>query len=155
MSILVEHITRLDTLLIWLSHSGFTQFADVLPDDHIKQNRDLIVSHMEPFAARLDIEIIKAPHPVNGKRSEGDKYTNGGETKYIHFILNQRTLSHPECPERDDGWCELTTFLGVLQSKLAEAEYEYSCFGKWPVVDYGKLKNGVPPKAGGSSVLEA
>ena len=116
------------------------------------------MSHMEPFAARLDIEIIKAPHPVHGKRSEGDKYMDGGETKYIHFILNQRTLplgvSFPECGDRDDGWCELKTFLQVQSTKLAEAEYEYSCFGSWPVVEYGKLTNGVPPK-GGSSVFEA
>ena len=79
---------------------------------------------------------------------------DGGETKYVHMLLNQRTLPHPECPKRDDGWCELQTFLKALSTKLDEAEYEYSCFGNWPVVDYGKLTNGVPPK-NGSAVLRA
>lgn len=131
-----------------LTAFGFTQFADVLPADHIVEDRDLIVSHVTPFAARLDIEVINTPHPVNGDRSSGDKYDDGGPTKYVHFILNQRTLplgvSFPECGDRDDGWCELKTFLDVQSTKLEEAQYEYSCFGDYPAVPYGTLKNGVP-----------
>lgn len=128
---------------------GLTQFAEVLPDDHIKQDRSLIVSHMEPFGARLDIEIIDTPAPLSGKRSDGDKYLDGDATKYVHFILNQRTIplgaSYSDCGNRDDGWCEMSTFLDQLSTKVAEAEYEYSCFGNWPVVPYGRLSDGVPP----------
>ena len=59
---------------------GLTQFADVLPDDHIPPHHDLIVSHMEPFGARLDIEVIKTPAPLSGDRKDGDTYENGGPT---------------------------------------------------------------------------
>ena len=88
---------------------------------------------MEPFAARLDIEIIETQAPLTGDRSSGDKYESGGATKYVHFLLNQRTIplgeSYPECGKRDDGWCELTAFVKVLSTKVKEAEYTYSCFG--------------------------
>ncbi|KAK3709720.1 hypothetical protein LTR37_010747 [Vermiconidia calcicola] len=137
-----------------LTAFGFTQFAEVLPVDHIKTDRQLVVSHMEPFAARLDIEVINTPSPLDGKRSEGDKYLDGDETTYVHFILNQRTLplgvSYPECGPRDDGWCTLETFLDVLSTKLEEAQYDYSCNGDWPVVPYGALTDGVPPPPTGT-----
>ncbi|KAK3711074.1 hypothetical protein LTR37_009861 [Vermiconidia calcicola] len=135
-----------------LTAFGFTQFAEVLPADHIKTDRQLVVSHMEPFAARLDMEVINTPSPLDGRRSEGEKYLDGDETTYVHFILNQRTLplgvSYPECGNRDDGWCTLETFLDVLRTKLEEAQYDYSCNGDWPVVPYGDLTDGVPPPGG-------
>jgi len=131
-----------------LTAFGFTQFAPVLPTDHIPANRSLIVSHMEPFGARLDMEVINTPAPLNGSRAHGDSYTAGPPTTYIHFILNQRTLplgsSFPACGNRDDGWCELTTFLQVQSGSLALAQYEYSCNGNYAAVPYGTLTDGVP-----------
>lgn len=131
-----------------LTAFGFTQFAPYLPATQLTPNRNLIVSHMEPFGARLDIEVINTPSPLNGSRKGGDSYESGPPTTYIHFILNQRTLplgpSFPPCGLRDDGWCELTTFLDVQSQNLDEAMYEYSCFGKYPAVPYGTLTNGVP-----------
>ena len=140
-----SHDTNIASIL---TAFGLTQFADVLPADHIVEDRQLIVSHMEPFATRLDIEIIKTPSPLNGDRSDGDKYEDGGPTKYVHMSLCQRTIplgiSYKPCGDRDDGWCELKTFLDVLSTKLEEAEYEYSCFGDYDAVPYGSLHNGVP-----------
>ncbi|KAK4502545.1 hypothetical protein PRZ48_005970 [Zasmidium cellare] len=131
-----------------LTAFGLTQFAPVLPADRLQRDRYLKVSHMEPFGARLDMEIIETPQPLSGDRSSGDKYTTGGSTRYIHFILNQRTIplgdSFPQCGNRDDGWCELTTFFEVQSTKLQEAQYDYSCNGKYPTVPYGGITNGVP-----------
>lgn len=66
---------------------------------------DLVVSHLEPFGARLDIEVIKTPAPLAAKRPA--KYINGPPTTYLHFVLNQRTLplgkSYAQCGNRDDG----------------------------------------------------
>ncbi|KAE9973995.1 hypothetical protein BLS_003315 [Venturia inaequalis] len=132
-----------------LTAFGFTQFSAVLPATHIVP-RDLIVSHMEPFGARLDIEVIDAPHPVLADRTlSGPSYnTTDGPTQYIHFILNQRTLplgeSFAPCGNRTDGWCELSTFLEVLSTKLDESQYEYACFGTYPAVPYGDITDGVP-----------
>jgi hypothetical protein len=132
-----------------LTAFGFTQFNALLPAAHIVTH-DLIVSHMEPFGARLDIEVIDAPHPVLANRTlGGTSYnTTGGPTQYIHFILNQRTLplgkSFAPCGNRTDGWCELSTFLQVQLTKLNESQYNYACFGSYPAVAYGNLTNGVP-----------
>lgn len=72
----------------------------------------------------------------------------GEPTTYIHFILNQRTIplykSFPECGVRDDGWCELSTFLELQSTKVEEAMYDYSCNGDIPAYPYGKITNGVP-----------
>lgn len=63
-------------------------------------------------------------------------------------MINQRTVplykSYPECGERDDGWCELSTIMEVFGGLLDTARYEYSCFGKYPSVPYGNVTNGVP-----------
>jgi hypothetical protein len=141
-----SHDTNIMSILTAL---GFTQFNATLPTDHIPKH-DLVVSHMEPFGARMDIEVIDAPKPVNTSRTSGgaDAYTSGNATQYIHFILNQRTLplgrSFPECGNRTDGWCELSTFLRVQSTKFAESQYEYACFGNYPSVQFGTLNNGVP-----------
>ena len=57
----------------------------------IDTKRSLIVSHLQPFGARVDIEIIKAPRPVCASRS-GTHYEHGDPTSYIHFIINQACL---------------------------------------------------------------
>ncbi|KAK8166332.1 histidine phosphatase superfamily [Phyllosticta citrichinensis] len=142
-------------IMSFLTAFGFTQFAPLLPATHYTANRSLIVSHIAPFAARLDIEIIDAPHPVlprrpsNPSSSSASFYnTTGAPTKYIHFILNQRTLplhrSFAACEYRDDGWCELETWMRTRKSKLEEAQYEWSCFGDYPATPYGTVWNGVP-----------
>ncbi|KAI7652372.1 hypothetical protein KC319_g10703 [Hortaea werneckii] len=105
---------------------------------------------MEPFAARLDMEILSTPSPLDGCRETngGAKYLDGPPTTYIHFLLNQRTLplgkSFPACGDRDDGWCELTTFLEVQKESLAKADYEYACFGEYEAVPYGSIVDGAP-----------
>ncbi|KAK8193695.1 histidine phosphatase superfamily [Phyllosticta capitalensis] len=141
-------------IMSFLTAFGFKQFAPFMPATHYTANRSLIVSHLEPFAARLDIEIIDAPHPVLPKRpspgSPASSFynTTGGPTKYIHFNVNQRTLplhrSFPECEYRDDGWCELGTWFETQATKLEEAQYEWSCFGDYPATPYGVVWNGVP-----------
>lgn len=128
-----------------LTAFGFKQFASVLPATHYPGPHNLTVSHMEPFGARLDIEVIKTPKPLAADR----KYVDGEETTYIHFILNQRTIplgfSFPGCgADRLDGWCELEAFLKVQSKSTEEAQYEYACFGNYPAEPYGSVTNGAP-----------
>lgn len=127
-----------------LTAFGFTQFAQFLPSTKHLGLHNLTVSHLEPFGARLDIEVIKTPQPLSADRA----YTTGNETTYVHFILNQRTLplgfSFPPCGAgRLDGWCELGTFLGALNA-TAQADYDYACNGDYPALPYGEIMNGAP-----------
>ena len=155
-----------------LTAFGLRQFAPLLPaKGPIPEDRDLLISHLQPFAARLDIEVISTPHPVPARRThqnkpssplstssssssfDSDSDSNDGNestnpTKYIHFLLNQRTIplgkSFPECGDRSDGWCALSVFLDIQDKSLARARWEESCFGKYESVSYGDVKDGVP-----------
>ncbi|KAI4196349.1 MAG: hypothetical protein LQ350_006600 [Teloschistes chrysophthalmus] len=92
-----------------LTAFGLTQFAPVLPSSGPPApNRSLIVSHLQPFGARVDIEIISAPQPVAANRTAAstNAYSQGPATSYIHFIINQ-----------------------VQNASLAQAQYDYSCNG--------------------------
>ena len=108
-----------------------------------------VISHMTPFGARLDIEIIDAPSPVAEKRIDlNATYLPGPPTSYVHMVLNQRSLplgaSHPECGARDDGWCELGVFARWQAANLPRAQYKHACFDNYPVVPYGNITDGVP-----------
>ncbi|KAL2802675.1 histidine phosphatase superfamily [Aspergillus granulosus] len=133
---------------------GFIQFSVFLPATGPPKNQQFSSSTLVPFAARMNIEIIKTPHQVKAKRptgSQADKnaYVAGTkEATYIHFIQNQRTIplhrSFQECPERDDGWCELSTFLKVQKQSLAKSRFQYSCFGDYNSTSYGAVTDGAP-----------
>lgn len=132
-----------------LTAFGFTQFAELLNETAYPGPHNLTVAHLTPFAARLDIEVIKTPSPLSANRT----YMPGGETTYIHFILNQRTLplgvSFPACGEdRIDGWCELKTFLLVQKEQMKLADFDYACFGSYDAVPYGTISNGAPLRPG-------
>lgn len=64
-----------------LTAFGLTQFATQLPTTHIPRNRSLVVSQMEPFGARLDVEIIETPHPLHSTRRRPPPPTTTSETE--------------------------------------------------------------------------
>ncbi|EQL02205.1 3-phytase A precursor [Ophiocordyceps sinensis CO18] len=130
-----------------LTAFGLRQFAEELPATRYAGKHNLTIAHVTPFGARLDIEVIKTPKPLSPNR---DGYLRGEETRYIHFILNQRTLplgqSFPECDaSRRDGWCDLDTFLKVQEDMPSRAKFDDACFGDYPAVSYGEVTDGPPP----------
>lgn len=132
-----------------LTAFGFKQFSQVLNETFYPGPHNLTVANVTPFAARLDIELIRTPARLAANRT----YTQGNETTYIHFILNQRTLpmglSFPECGvDRLDGWCELSTFLEIQKESTALADYDFACFGDYEAVPYGTITNGAPLRHG-------
>lgn len=137
-----------------LTAMGLMQFSDQLSNSSITPNRNVTVSHITPFAARVVWEQITAPQPLKATRPTGtnlsmpDFYEEGNQTQYIHMTISQRTLplgfSYPECGLRDDGWCEFNTFMKVLSGLLETAQYDYSCWGNYTVGPWGSITNGVP-----------
>lgn len=128
-----------------LTAFGFTQFKQFLPSNENIGPHNLTVSHLQPFGCRLDIEVIKTPSPLGADRT----YSEGHETTYVHFILNQRTLplgfSFPECgADRLDGWCELNTFLELQKESSKLANYDFACNGDYPAVPHGTVTDGAP-----------
>lgn len=130
-----------------LTAFGLTQFSELLSPKSHPGPHNFTVSHLTPFGARLDIEIIKTPKPLAADRS--GYLPSGSETKYIHFVLNQRTVplgwSFPECDvDRLDGWCELETFLKVQEEMPKLAKFDQACFGDFKAQAYGTVMNGAP-----------
>ena len=124
-------------------------FASFFPATGPPANYTPVVSRMTPFGCRLDIELIETRSPVNAQRSGlNGTYAAGNKTTYVHFVLNQRTVplgaSYPACGARDDGWCELQTFVQWQTANLPRSQYKHSCFDKYPVVPYGNITDGVP-----------
>lgn len=152
-----SHDTNIYSIITAL---GLRQFNQSLPTSGPPADQQAVVSHMTPFAARMLWEIIAAPHPVNPTRptnaSSAEDYYNitGSPTMYVHQTLGQRTIplwkSYPECEERDDGWCELGTYLDVMGGLLEEARYEESCWGSYPSAAWGEISDGVPLEERGS-----
>ncbi|KAL2809564.1 histidine phosphatase superfamily [Aspergillus granulosus] len=141
------------SIMAALSAFGITQFAQVLPPTGPPRHQQFHADRVTPFAGRLDIEIVDAPHRVRAQRPRhGDSpyILRTGKTRYVHFMLNQRTVplhaSFDECEYRDDGWCELETFLKVQKRSLEKAQFEYSCEGDWELGPYGSVTDGVPPQ---------
>ena len=139
-----------------LTAFGLTQFADYLPANARLAKQQFQTSKLVPFAGRLNIELITAPHKVVTKRSArgGDdaNYVSGtAATRYVHFVQNQRTLplhlSIPACEERDDGWCELSAFLEAQKANVVRAQYDYTCNGNWTLGAWGSVRDGVPASA--------
>ena len=138
-----SHDTNIASIL---TAFGLRQFAEPLLPTTYPGPHNFTVSHITPFGARLDIEIIRTPKPLAADRSG---YLNGETTKYVHFVLNQRTVplgwSFPECDvERKDGWCELETFLKVQDAMEGLAKYDYACHGDIPTLPYGVIMDGAP-----------
>jgi hypothetical protein len=133
-----------------LTAFGLTQFNDALPATARPAKQQFQSSNIVPFAGRLNIELISAPHKVVTKRSQkGDNYVAGSApTKYVHFIQNQRTiplhLSIKGCEVRDDGWCELSAFLKAQKDNIVKAQYDFTCNGNWTVKPWGTVRDGVP-----------
>lgn len=139
-----SHDTNIFSILVAF---GLKQFAPLLSKDKHPGDHNLVVSHITPFGARLDIEIIKAPRPVKADRSGYEE--NGSETKYVHFVLNQRTVplgrSLLECdPDRLDGWCELNTFIKTQEKMPELAKFDYACYGEYEPAEWGKIMDGAP-----------
>jgi hypothetical protein len=134
-----------------LTAFGLTQFNKQLPTTHIVE-REFVLSYLEPFAGRLDIEVIQAPAPVNGDRTSKDVYVEGPPTSYVHFILNQRTIplgrSLKVCGDRDDGWCEMGVFLEEQKKQIELADFDYACFGDYDLGRYGDVTDGRPVRKG-------
>ncbi|KAK1834818.1 putative acid phosphatase [Podospora conica] len=118
-----------------LTAFGLTQFAGELDPAAHPGEHAFTVSRLTPFGARLDVEVVRTPRPLAADRRG---YLEGGETRYVHFVLNQRSIplgwSHPECDAaRVDGWCELGVFLKVQEAMEGMARFDEACFGEFPI----------------------
>jgi hypothetical protein len=125
-----------------LTSLGFTQFSQPLLSNAHPGDHNLTVSHVTPFGARLDIEVLKTRGKVDEEGVVGESESK--EMKYIRFKLNERTLPHPRCAERKDGLCEMEELIQILKDEEEKAMFDLACFGEYDAVPHGELRDGHP-----------
>lgn len=128
----------------------FRQYAKLLDPTKYDSDHHFVMGNIQPFASRLDIEVIESPHPVPSHRNSSSR-DSAPPTKYIHFILNQRTIPLHEnfdvCEYRDDGWCELETWLKKQETSLEDSMYDYACHSDdYEAGKHGDFWNGTPER---------
>ncbi|KAI9654452.1 MAG: hypothetical protein M1831_005418 [Alyxoria varia] len=144
-----SHDTNIVSDLVAL---GLKRFAQFLPADRIVEDRELRVSHITPFAARLDIEVIETKTPVDPDDCGGRLLEEGTGKLYVHMMVNQRTLpldrghegGYEECEGMRNGWCEMGSFLAATEKAVEDAKFDYACNGEYEDVPYGTIKDGAP-----------
>jgi hypothetical protein len=52
--------------------------------------------------------------------------------------------SYPGCPQNANGLCGMGTVINVLQQRIAEIDFNYSCYGNY-TASAGMNYNGLPP----------
>jgi hypothetical protein len=112
-------------------------------------NRKFILSHLTPFTARLNTEVIgcSSPDPVEQSKfrtqySPGQYgYSAANAThKFIRMRLNSgilplSTIRGGGCGGRTDGLCPLTNFIESQKDAYELSQYDYSCFGNYTITN--------------------
>lgn len=91
-----------------------------LPDHKIKVPRQLIVSRLTPFAARLYVEVLEC-----GER--------GNAADYVRLRLNDRVLpigGLKHCEDNEKGLCSYHNFVRSLEWALSAIDFDEVCFGE-------------------------
>lgn len=91
-----------------------------LPDHKIKVPRQLIVSRLTPFAARLYVEVLEC-----GER--------GNAADYVRLRLNDRVLpigGLKHCEDNEKGLCSFQDFVRSLEWALDAVNFDEVCFGE-------------------------
>ncbi|CAG81840.1 histidine phosphatase superfamily [Yarrowia lipolytica] len=109
-------------LLSVLTALNLDFLQESLTPDKIKVPRNVIISRLTPFGARITVEVFDC-----------DAETEGVSSTYIRIVLNGRILplsSLKQCPENADGVCEVGLFIDSVKSALAAIDYDKLCEGE-------------------------
>jgi hypothetical protein len=110
-------------------------------------NRKFVLSHLTPFTARLNTEVIgcSSPDPVaqpafRTQYSPGQYgYSHSNAThKFVRMRLNSgilplSTIRGGACEGRSDGLCPLTNFIESQLNAYDLSQYDYACFGNYTI----------------------
>jgi hypothetical protein len=110
-------------------------------------NRTFVLSRLTPFGANLITEVIgckdQNPEPVQKQRTQ---YTpgqygydpNNAPYKFVRMRLNNGILPLDSirgglCAGREDGLCDLGSFIQSQADIETLANYQYACFGNYSI----------------------
>lgn len=143
-----------DILLSVITALGLEHFkygSKGLPNDvsHAPLNRTFALSELTPFGARFMSEVWSCPNDSSFQSLDPILYVNprlGKDTKkFIRFVLNDAPLpleGLAGCKNAINGFCPLDGFLSGVEELKKHAQYQFACFGKYPIG--GQVADGVP-----------
>ncbi|KAI0717807.1 phosphoglycerate mutase-like protein [Cerioporus squamosus] len=108
-----------------------------LPSDHIPKNRAFKTSHLSPFAANLQFQLLSCD------------YTSDPQ---IRIILNDGVVplgSVRRCPvDEPHGLCPVPRFVEAVREIVRETDWAWACLGDWEVPEgHGwNTTTGEPPR---------
>lgn len=133
-----------DVIVSSLTALNFTQFGDYLPADKMNKDRNFVLSHITPFAARLYFEIIECGSKNQNLNGTSASNSTSTPTQYIRTVLNDAVVPMNEdqgCKPSDDGLCLLSDFVKYQQENAPKAaNFDYACFGDYNVTE--PVRNG-------------
>jgi hypothetical protein len=114
-----------------------------------RSDRRFVLSRLTPFGARLITEVIgcgesspaEVPnhYTIYSPGANGYNATNA-TSKFIRMRLNNgilplSTIRGGNCEGRTDGLCALESFIESQDNSTTLANYQYSCFGNYTIVN--------------------
>ncbi|EJD01856.1 phosphoglycerate mutase-like protein [Fomitiporia mediterranea MF3/22] len=129
----VTHDNTIASILVALN---FTSFAanGPLPSDRIPENQTYIVSQIAPFASQLVGQVLSC--------------SASSTPNQIRWLLNDAVVPLTGvngCPEDENGLCPLDSFVRAMQTRLAEVNFAFDCFGDYSVPLPDLITDGRPP----------
>ncbi|PLW18002.1 hypothetical protein PCANC_07182 [Puccinia coronata f. sp. avenae] len=116
------HDTVLTAVIVALNLTSLAQ-SGPLPTDRRLEPRSFTSTHISPFGAQLAAQVMTCPTAPGSSSS----------SKSIRFILNDAVVpvdGLQGCePNNSTGLCDLDDFISGLESRLAEIDYQDTCFG--------------------------
>lgn len=94
-----------------------------LDTDKIKVPRNLIISRLTPFGARMVVEVLDCDGELEDSTT----------ARYVRVVLNGRILplsSLKKCGENLDGVCEIGLFIDSIKDALKQIDYDTICTGE-------------------------
>ncbi|EJD00233.1 phosphoglycerate mutase-like protein [Fomitiporia mediterranea MF3/22] len=130
-----SHDTDISSIVVAMN---FTSMAanGPLPIDHIPDNQTYFSNQIVPFASQLVGQVLTCP---------ASSYSS---TKQIRWLLNDAVVpltGITGCPEDATGLCPLDAFISAMQTRLAEVDFAFDCFGNYTVPVPDTIVDGRPP----------
>ncbi|KPI35328.1 3-phytase A [Cyphellophora attinorum] len=127
-----HEVVVLDTLTAF-NLSALWNGPPLSPNGNTHQN-NFVASKLVPFATHFTSQILECPAMQPSKQ--------------VRFIVNDGVVplygSYPGCPQNANGLCDMDTVINVLQQRIAEIDFNYSCYGNY-TASAGMNYNGLPP----------
>jgi len=135
-----SHDTIISAVAVALNLTSLAS-SGPLPTDHIKRNRQWIISHIAPLATNLVAQVLSCP--------SSDSSSSSGPT-HVRWIINDAVVpltGVKGCGPNKHGLCDLPTYISGMQERIAEVDFQFDCFANYTIPDPDTIVDGRFPSS--------